>query len=63
MVKMMTKLILRLLFGKEGEVVLAMLWATKIINGKKTYADVPIKLKEQVAEILIENDLEELITE
>lgn len=58
-----TKLFFYIFFGKEGVVVLAMLWATKIIHGKKTYADVPVKLKEQVAEILIENGLEELITE
>ena len=39
---------------------MAMLWAQKIMFGKKTYADVPAKLKEQVKEILIESGLEEL---
>lgn len=41
---------------------LAMLWATKIILGKKTYADVPRLLKAQVAECLAENGFENLIT-
>ena len=59
----MRKLIFRILFGKEGETMMAMLWAQKIILGKKTFAEVPAKLKEQVAEILRESGLEELITE
>ena len=42
---------------------MAMLWAQKIILGKKTFAEVPAKLKDQVAEILRESGLEELITE
>ena len=60
---LMIKLIFIILFGKEGDTMMAMLWAQKIILGKKTYADVPAKLKPQVAEILIESGLEELITE
>lgn len=42
---------------------MAMLWAQKIILGKKTYDQVPRLLKEQVKEILIESGVEELITE
>ena len=42
---------------------MAMLFATKVILGKITYAEVPAKLKPQVAEILRENGLEELIVE
>ena len=42
---------------------MAMLFATKVILGKLTYADVPAKLRDQVAVILKENGLEELITE
>ena len=42
---------------------MAMLWASKIILGKKTFSQVPKLLKEQVREILIENGLEELIDE
>lgn len=60
---LMTKLILYLLFGKGGIDMMAMLWAQKIILGKKTFAEVPAKLKEQVREILIESGLDELITE
>lgn len=42
---------------------MAMLWAQKIMLGKKTYKDVPALLKDQVKEILIESGMEELITE
>lgn len=42
---------------------MAMLWAQKIMLEKKTYADVPRLLKEQVAEILRESGMEDLITE
>lgn len=59
----MVNLIYRLLFGKEGKVMMAMLWTQKIVLGKKKYSDVPAKLKEQVKEILIESGLEELISE
>lgn len=59
----MRKLLYFILFGKEGAGMMAMLWAQKIMLGKKTYADVPRLLKEQVAEILTESGLEELITE
>ena len=59
----MTKLILFLIFGKGGVEMMAMLWAQKIILGKKNFNDVPVKLKEQVKEILIESGLEELIIE
>lgn len=59
----MVKIILRLVFGKGGEDMMAMLWAQKIILGKKTFAEVPRLLKDQVREILIESGMEELITE
>ena len=42
---------------------IAMLWAHRIMNGKKTFADVPRLLKERVKEILIESGVEELVTE
>lgn len=42
---------------------MAMLWAQKIMLGKKTYEDVPRLLKEQVAEILRESGMEELLGE
>lgn len=59
----MVRLVFRLFFGKEGGTMMAMLWAQKIMLGKKTFADVPRLLKEQVREILIESGLEELVTE
>lgn len=55
--------ILSLLLGKEAITMMAMLWAQKIMLEKKTYADVPRLLKEQVAEILRESGMEDLITE
>ena len=40
---------------------MAMLWASQIIKGRKTYAEVPRLLKPQVAEILRDEGFEELI--
>ena len=57
------KIRLFIAFGKEGTDMIAMLWAQRIMYGKKTYNDVPRLLKEQVKEILIESGMEELITE
>ena len=42
---------------------MAMLWCQQILLGKKTYAQVPAKLKEQVAELLRDCGCEDLITE
>ena len=53
----MRRLLLHLIFGKEVGEVMAMLWAQKIILGKKKYSDVPRLLKEQVEEILIESGM------
>ena len=59
----MRRLIFRLLFGKECETMMAMLWANQIMLGKKSYAEVPRLLKEQVKEILIDSGMEHLVTE
>ena len=59
----MLSFILQVILGKEGVEMMAMLFAQKIIIGTKTYADVPAKLKSQVAEILRESGLEDLVTE
>ena len=53
----MRRLLLHLIFGKEVDEVMAMLWAQKIVLGKKKYSDVPRLLKEQVEEILIESGM------
>ena len=63
MVSKLRWLLLCLLLRKEEKEMLAMLWAQKIILGKKTFAQVPAKLKEQVREILIESGCEDLIIE
>lgn len=42
---------------------MAMLWAQQIMLGKKTYAQVPRLLKDQVKEILIDSGMPELVTE
>ena len=42
---------------------MAMIYASLIIKGKKTYAQVPATLKEQVKETLIDCDCEHLVTE
>jgi len=63
------RFILRLLFGKEGDTMLAMLWAQEIMNcetveaAKAMYARVPRLLKDKVKEILIASGMEHLVTE
>lgn len=60
----MLKLIInKILFGKEGYEMIAMLWAQNIILEKKTYKQVPRLLKEKVKEILIDSGCEDLVTE
>lgn len=59
----MLRAIMRIFWGKEGDAMMAMLWAQKIILGKKTFSQVPRLLKEQVKEILIESGVEDLIEE
>lgn len=41
----------------------AILWTNQILLGKKTYAQVPRLLKEQVKELLIDSGAEHLVTE
>ena len=60
---MLRRLIFRILYGKEVQTMMAMLWAQKIILGKKTFAQVPKLLKDQVREILEESGLSELAAE
>lgn len=61
--ELIRRLTIKIIFGKEGETMMAMLWAQQIILGKKTFAQVPKLLKEQVREILIDSGCENLITE
>ena len=58
----MLRLLLFLLFGKEVET-MAVIYATLIVKGKKTYAQVPEKIKPQVRQVLIDLEREDLIVE
>lgn len=40
---------------------IAKLWAEQVMNGKKTFAQVPSKLKELVKEVLVERGREDLV--
>lgn len=55
---MLYQFIIKLLFGKDV-FAMAVVYATLIIKGKKTFADVPDKLKEQVRDILTALDCPE----
>ena len=52
-------LILKILFRKEV-FIMAVVYATLIIKGKKTFAEVPDRIKDQVREVLIALDCGEL---
>lgn len=51
---------LLLILARKGVLDVAVVYATLIIKGKKTFAQVPEKLKEQVREILIDLECPEL---
>lgn len=57
------RFLIKILYGKEVDEMMAMLWAQQIMLGKKTFAQVPKLLKEQVREILIDSGLGELAQE
>lgn len=59
----MRRIIMRILFGKGGDEMMAMLWAQSIMLGKKTFAQVPRLLKEKVREILEDSGMGELAVE
>ena len=42
---------------------MAVIYATLIVKGKKTFAQVPVKIQEQVRQVLIDLECEDLITE
>lgn len=56
---MLFQFIIKILFRKDVESV-AVIYATLIIKGKKTFADVPEKIKDKVKEVLIDLDCPEL---
>lgn len=59
----MLNFIIKILLGKGGIDMMAMLWAQQIMLGKKTYAQVPKLLKEKVKEVLIDSGCEDLVVE
>ena len=52
-------LFLSLIFTK-GDEIMAVVYATLIVKGKKTFDEVPDKLKDQVRQILIDLDCADL---
>lgn len=63
MISLIRRFLITILYGKEGEYMMAMLWAQQIMLGKKTFAQVPTKLKDQVRELLIDSGCEDLVIE
>ena len=63
---MLSKLLVHfnILFMSKGDrLMVAMLWVNQIMLDKKTYAQVPRQLKEQVKELLIDAGYTELVIE
>ncbi len=56
---MIYQLIIKILFRKDVKE-MAVIYATLIVKGKKAFADVPERIKEQVREILTDLDCPEL---
>lgn len=56
---MLINFLLNTIFRKEVNT-MAVIYATLIVKGKKVFADVPEKIKEQVKEILIDLEVPEL---
>ena len=54
------RLFLLMILTGKGVEIMAVVYATLIVKGKKTFADVPERLKEAVREILIALDCPEL---
>ena len=51
------------IIGRKGVENMAVIYVALIIKGKRTYESVPATLKQQVKEMLIDLELESLITE
>lgn len=63
MMTALASLIIKIIFGKDWCIVMAMFFAQRVILGKTAYEDVPVVLRPQVKELLEESGLGELITE
>lgn len=55
----MIQLIIYILFRKGVEE-MAVIYATLIVKGRKTFSQVPERLKEQVKQVLVDLELEDL---
>lgn len=53
--------ILILFMKRKEKSIMAVIYATLIVKGKRTFASVPAILKESVRQILIDLELEELL--
>ena len=51
------------LFKNEEVINMAMIYVSLIVKGKKTYSQVPTKLKQEVKQILIDIDCANLVEE
>ena len=58
----MLRLLLFLVLRKEVDT-MAVIYATLIVKGRKTFRQVPDKIKDQVRQVLVDLECEELITE
>ena len=58
----MLRLLLFLLLRKEVDT-MAVIYAILIVKGRKTFRQVPDKIKDQVRQVLVDLECEELITE
>lgn len=56
---MLYRLIINILLRKDVQT-MAIIYATLIIKGKKTFADVPDRIKDKVKEVLVDLDCPEL---
>lgn len=61
-IKTLLFFILKMIFRKEVET-MAVIYAALIVKGKKSIADVPEKIREQVKGVLIDLDVPELAEE
>lgn len=62
MIKTLLFFILKMIFRKEVKT-MAVIYAALIVKGKKSIADVPEKIREQVKGVLIDLDVPELAEE
>ena len=52
--------LIKILYLKGGEDIMAVIYATLIIKGCKTFTDVPTVIQEQVRQVLTDLDVAEL---